>query len=272
MLSDQLYVELTGESSVHLADWPEGHGRYDRELARAMEQGRRLVTLGRAARVEANVKTRQPLRRALLIYTGQALGDDVLAEMASELNVKTTERLDTVSAVTDWLCVPNFRALGPRVGARMPELKQALAVADGSALKTQMDAAGSLEVAGIRLELEDVEFRPVRQEGYALAAEGEWAVALDLELSGELIAEGKARELIRALNDLRKSLGFAITDRVIVDLEVPPSTRDQLQPHLEWIAEEVLATRVGFGPGEHEVDLNGEKIKVNLAKPGSPLA
>lgn len=272
MLSDQLYVELTGESSVHLADWPKGHGRYDRELARAMEQGRRLVALGRAARVEANVKTRQPLMRALLIYTGQALGDDVLAEMASELNVKTTERLDTVSAVTDWLCVPNFRALGPRVGARMPELKQALAVADDSALKTQMDAAGSLEVAGIRLEPQDVEFRPVRREGYALAAEGEWAVALDLELSGELIAEGMARELIRALNDLRKSLGFAITDRVIVDLEVPQSTRDQLQPHLEWIAEEVLATRVRFGPGEHEVDLNGEKIKVSLAQRGPLLA
>ncbi|MGH8951739.1 MAG: class I tRNA ligase family protein, partial [Acidimicrobiia bacterium] len=266
MLSDELYVELTGESSVHLADWPKGHGRYDRELARDMEQGRRLVAMGRAARAEASAKTRQPLKRALLIYTGQALGDDVLSEIAAELNVKTTERLDTVSTVTDWLCVPNFRALGPRVGARMPELKQALAVANGSALKTQMDVAGSLEVAGIRLEPQDVEFRPVRREGYVLAAEGEWAVALDLELSEELIAEGKARELIRALNDLRKSLGFAIMDRVIVDLEVPPSTRNQLQAHLEWIAEEVLATRVGFGPGMHEMDLNGEKIKVSLAR------
>jgi isoleucyl-tRNA synthetase len=204
------------------------------------------------------------LRRALLIYTGPELGDDVLAEIASELNVKATERIDTVSAVTDWLCVPNFRALGPRVGPRMPELKQALTVADGSALKARMDVAGSVEVAGIRLEPQEVEFRPVRREGYALAAEGEWAVALDLELSDELIAEGKARELIRAINDLRKSLDFAITDRVIVDLEVPSSTRNQLQAHLEWIAEEALATRIGFGSGVHEVDLNGEKIKVSL--------
>ncbi len=266
MLSDELYVELTGGSSVHLADWPKDHGRSDPELAHAMDQGRRLVALGRAARAEASIKTRQPLKRALLIYTGQALGNDVLDEIAAELNVKTTERLDTVSAVTEWLCVPNFRALGPRVGARMPELKQALAVADGSALKTQMDVAGSLEVAGIRLEPQDVEFRPVRREGYALAAEGEWAVALDLELSGELIAEGKARELIRALNDLRKSLDFAITDRVIVDLEALPSTQAQLRAHLEWIAEEVLATRVGFGAGTHEVDLNGEKINVSLAQ------
>jgi isoleucyl-tRNA synthetase len=185
-------------------------------------------------------------------------------EIAAELNVKATERVQTVSTLTGWLCVPNFRVLGPRVGARIPELKRALAAANGSELKAQMDEAGSVEVAGVRLEPHEVEFRPVRREGYALAAEGEVAVALDLELSEALIAEGKARELIWALNDLRKSLDFNITDRVAVDLEVSESTRSELEAHLPWIAEEALADRVSFGTGQHEVDLNGDKAKVTL--------
>lgn len=264
MLADELYVTVTGNDSVHLADWPKPQGRHDADLAQAMHEGRRLVALGRAARAEASVKTRQPLRRALLIHPGPAISDDVLAEIATELNVKTTERIETVSTLTDWRCVPNFRVLGPRVGARIPELKQALAAADGSELKATMDKTGSVDIAGIRLEPHDVEFRPVRREGYASAVEGEVAVALDLELSTDLIAEGKARELIRALNDLRKSLDFNITDRVAVDLEVSEQTRSELEPHLPWIAEEVLAERLSFGAGEHEVDLNGDTAKVAL--------
>jgi isoleucyl-tRNA synthetase len=265
MLADEIFAQLTGKQSVHLADWPTEHGRYDAELARSMRAGRRIVALGRTGRVEAAVKTRQPLQRALLIHPGAALSEDVLAEIASELNVKSIERIETVSAVTDWLCVPNFRALGPRVGAGIQALKQALASADGSELKREMDQQGHVTVGGVRLEPGDVEFRPIRREGFALAAEGEWAVALDLELSPELIAEGKARELIRAVNDLRKSLDFEITDRVVVDLDVADSTREQLAPHLPWIAEEVLATRVAFGAGQHEIDLNGDPGRVSLA-------
>jgi isoleucyl-tRNA synthetase len=264
MLADELFLQLTGATSVHLAEWPTDQGRRDLELARSIGEGRRLVALGRAARAEAGVKTRQPLQRALLTYPGAALSQEVLDEIASELNVKASERVETVSAVTDWLCVPNFRALGPRVGTGIPALKQALASANGSNLKQRMDEQGSLEITGVHLGPEDVEFRPVRREGYALAAEGEWAVALDLELSAELIAEGKARELIRAINDLRKSLQFAITDRIVVDLEVSDSTRTQLHTHLRSIAEEVLATQVTFGPGQHEVDLNGDKARVSL--------
>ncbi|HSK96313.1 MAG TPA: class I tRNA ligase family protein, partial [Euzebyales bacterium] len=266
MLSDECYVALTGATSVHLADWPVDHGRHDADLAAAMRDCRRLTALGRAARADAGIRTRQPLRHALLIYPGPALGDEVLAELAAELNVKSTERLEAVSAVTDWDAVPNFRALGPRVGARIPQLKQALADADGTRLKAELDRVGHVDVAGVRLEAGDVEFRPVRRGGYGLATDGEWAVALDLELSPELISEGTTRELIRSLNSLRKRIGFDIADRVDVDLEVTDSVRAQLTPHLDWIAREVLAVGVRFGPGEHDVDLDGEHAKVSMTR------
>src|SRR5207248_8100201 len=113
---------------------------------------------------------------------------------------------ESLAGLISWTVVPNFRALGPRLGPRVNEVKQALAAADGSALREAFEADGFVEVAGERLDAGDVEIRAQRHEDFALAQEGTWAVALDLELDDDLRAEGAARELVRALNDLRKAL------------------------------------------------------------------
>src|SRR5690606_2498983 len=112
----ELHTVLTGETSVHLADWPTDRGRHDAMLAEQMAAARRLVGLGRAARTDAKVKVRQPLARALLLHPGIDLDSDVAAEIASELNVKALEQIDTLSGLMSWAVVPNFRALGPRLG------------------------------------------------------------------------------------------------------------------------------------------------------------
>ena len=115
-LADEIHTTLTGARSVHLTDWPEPQGRHDPALAEQMAAARRLVGLGRAARTDAKMKVRQPLSRALLLHTGADLDPDVDAEIRSELNVKTLERLDTLSGLMRWNVVPNFRTLGPRLG------------------------------------------------------------------------------------------------------------------------------------------------------------
>ncbi len=117
-LADEIYVTLTGETSVHLADWPSSAGHRDEELATQMAAARRLVALGRAARTDAKVKVRQPLSRALLLQPVGTLPDEVLAEVSNELNVKRFESVDTLSGLMTWTVVPNFRALGPRLGPR----------------------------------------------------------------------------------------------------------------------------------------------------------
>jgi isoleucyl-tRNA synthetase len=243
-LADELHTTLTGSASVHLADWPTDHGRHDPALADGMATVRRLVTLGRSARTDAKAKVRQPLRRALVLHPGGALTDELAAEVRAELNVKALEGIDTLSGLMSWNVVPNFRALGPRLGPKVAEVKAALAAADGSALQAELEASGSIEVAGERLSADEVEVRAERHEAFALAEEEGWAVALDLELTDDLRAEGHARELVRVLNDQRKAQGFAIADRVAVVLSVPAELEPTLRAHGDYLVAEVLATVV----------------------------
>lgn len=270
-LADELHTTLTGGDSVHLADWPQPGGYRDDALTAEMAAARRLVVLGRAARTDAKVKVRQPLSRALLLHPGVALGPEVLAEVASELNVKALEAVDTLSGLMSWTVVPNFRALGPRLGPKVNEVKAALAEADGSVLQRELEEHGFIEVAGERLEATEVEVRAARHESFALAEDAGWAVALDLDISDELRAEGTAREVVRALNDLRKERGLHIADRVRVHLTGDERALGAIARHRDWVAGEVLATSLHLGdegaevPGEAaELDIGGDRVLARL--------
>jgi isoleucyl-tRNA synthetase len=269
-LADELHTTLTGGTSVHLADWPAAGGWRDEDLAASMAGARRLVALGRAARTDAKVRVRQPLSRALLLHGGGPLHDDVLGEIAAELNVKALEDVDTLSGLMSWTVIPNFRALGPRLGPRVNAVKQALAEADGSALQRQLEADGAIEIAGERLTADEVEVRAARHDAFALAEDNGWAVALDLELTDELRLEGAARELVRGINDLRKELGFEIADRVAVRLDGPSPVPAVVGQHGGWVAGEVLATSLELGDVDpaagRVVTLDDLEVRVQLTK------
>jgi isoleucyl-tRNA synthetase len=265
-LADELHAQLTGGPSVHLADWPTPTGRHDADLATRMAAARRLVALGRSARTESKVKTRQPLPRALLLHTGVDLGDDIESEILGELNVKALEDIDTLSGLMRWTVLPNFKALGPRLGAKVNEVKQALAAADGTELQARLEADGFVEVAGERLGPDDVELRAQHHESFALAEEDGWAVALDLEIDEALRAEGTARELIRVLNDARKEAGFAIADRITVTLQPDEALRPAIDAHETTIAAEVLATEITYGPGQRELAVDGLPVRATLTR------
>lgn len=287
-LSDELHGMLTGGTSVHLVDWPSPRGRADSDLANQMSAARRLVALGRSARTEAKVKVKQPLPRALLLHPGITLTGEVEAEILSELNVKELEQIDTLSGLLSWTVLPNFRALGPRLGPKINELKAALASADGSALHAQLDTQGYIEVDGIRLEPADVELRAQRHDAFALAEDAGWAAALDLTVTPVLRAEGYARELVRAINELRKAQRFEIADRITVVIHPAPELLDAVTVHATTIATEVLATsftiaewgadRGQTGDGganseseseidsesESEIDIDGHTVRVAI--------
>jgi isoleucyl-tRNA synthetase len=267
-LADEIHTTLTGSRSVHLTDWPEPQGRHDVALAGQMAAARRLVGLGRAARTDAKVKVRQPLSRALVLHGGADLEPEVDAEIRAELNVRSLERLDTLSGLMRWNVVPNFRALGPRLGPKVNEVKAALAAADGSELQAALERDGEIVVAGERLTPAEVEVRAERHDALALVEENGWAVALDLELDDELRAEGTARELIRALNDARKAAGLAVTDRVRLTIDADPALQAVVDAHRDTIAGEVLAVEVTTGPGDHTVELDGSTVSVGLEKVG----
>ena len=265
-LADEIYGVLTGEASVHLADWPDDRGRHDPRLAEQVAAARRLVGLGRKGRADARTGTRQPLPRAFLLHPGASLGAEVRAEIASELNVKALEDVDTLSGLMTWTVVPNFRTLGPRLGPNVNKVKQALTEADGSMLKDQLGRDGAIEIAGERLTADDVEIRAARHDSFALAEEGGWAVALDLEVDDDLRREGLARELVRAINDLRKEQGFAISDRVHVRITAEGELGAAVDAHRDTIAAEVLAESLTPGAGEHSLDVDGvPQVSLELA-------
>jgi isoleucyl-tRNA synthetase len=227
------------------------------------------VALGRAARTDAKVKVRQPLTRALVLHPGVSLAADVVREIAGELNVKHVDDVDTLSGLMSWTVVPNFRALGPRLGPRVNEVKQALAEADGSALQARLEADGFIEVAGERLEPGDVEVRAVRHEAYALAEEGGWAVALDLEIDDALRREGLARETVRSFNDLRKEIGLAVSDRIRLAVSADDAVTAALTAHGDDVAAEVLAVdlTVGdVGADAHDLTIDGHPVRVAIAR------
>jgi isoleucyl-tRNA synthetase len=282
-LADALYTPLTGETSVHLSDWPEPARDVDRALAGEMEVARRLVGLGRAARTEARARVRQPLRRALLLHPGGRLSDEVRREVADELNVKALEDVESLAGLMSWTVVPNFKALGPRLGPKVNEVKLALAAADGAELKQALDEQGFIEIARERLGPDDVEVRAREHEDFALAQEGAWAVAIDLDLDDALRLEGTARELVRALNDLRRAAGLALSDRIAVRLDVTsaPRVAAAVDAHRAWIGGEVLAVsleaeQAGGGgddtrtPGaRHHVEVDDEPVVVELRVAGA---
>jgi isoleucyl-tRNA synthetase len=242
--------------SVHLATWPVAdESLIDPELDKAMDLARRVVELGRAARAAAKVKTRQPLARALVSSGALALlSDELAAEIATELNVETIGSFASTGDLVDYSAKGNFRALGKRFGKQTPQVAQAIAAADAAAL-SQALAAGkaTVEVPGlgaVEVDAEEVILSERPREGWSVVNEQGETVALDLEITPELERAGIAREVIRGVQEARKTSGFDVSDRIKLTWACDdPKTTAAITEHADFIAAEVLAVVITEVPG-----------------------
>jgi len=251
-------VDADAPSSVHLASWPTTDDRLiDERLNAAMDVARRLVELGRAARSESKVKTRQPLSRALVSSTALAmLDDDLRAEVMAELNVERLESFASAGDLVDHSAKGNFRALGRRFGKQTPVVAAAIADADATALAAALaQGVAHLDVPGVgpvELGPDDVLVSERPREGWSVVNEQGETVALDLELTPELRLAGLAREVIRAVQEARKASGFDVSDRITLTwaaTDVVSETANAIRAHHDLIADEVLAVQVHERPG-----------------------
>ncbi|HQD61854.1 MAG TPA: DUF5915 domain-containing protein, partial [Propioniciclava tarda] len=234
-------------ASVHLASWPlVDAAAIDPELDAAMDLTRRLVELGRGARSEAKVKTRQPLSRVLVPSSSYArLTPELIAEIASELNVGAVESFASAGDVVDYSAKGNFRALGKRFGKDTPKVAQAIADADAAALASALAATGSATVdyaGGTPVTADEVIVSERPREGWSVVNEQGETVALDLTITPELAQAGLAREVVRTLQETRKASGLQVSDRISVlwratDADLAAAVRT----HAAMIADEVLA-------------------------------
>ncbi|RZS82903.1 isoleucyl-tRNA synthetase [Motilibacter rhizosphaerae] len=242
--SDQL------PASVHLATWPRVDGSLvDDELAGQMALVRRVVELGRSARTEHKVRTRQPLAEvAVLSRDWAALPADLRAIAREELNVVSEGALSGDEALVTRTAKPNFRALGKRFGKRTPVVAAAVAAADPAQLATTSRVL--VEGEEVALEADDFTVTETPKEGWAVASEPGLSVALDLTLTPELVRAGLAREVVRLVQDARKSSGFEVSDRIALWWQ---PTGEQLTAalaeHADLVAREVLAVSAAAGPG-----------------------
>ncbi|MFN2587428.1 MAG: isoleucine--tRNA ligase [Actinomycetota bacterium] len=280
-VADEIFTNLTGRDSVHLEDWPEPDGfRADDDLRRRMQLVRRLVTLGRSARTEAKMRVRQPLAKAVVVLPRAEVDDLAGLEelLAEELNVRAIEVARGLGELVSYTIKPSFKALGPRFGARVRDVAAALAQADAHALVAALEAEGAatIEVDGetVSLTRDELDVRVSGRKGFSLAQEAHYGVALDLNVTPELAAEGVAREVIRAVQDLRKSSGLAVEDRI--ELWLSSDEQDvaaALERHRDLIAREVLATSTTSGDAPagaaaDDVTLDAGSARVGLRKAG----
>ncbi len=242
--------------SVHLASWPAFDvALIDPQLSAQMALARRLVELGRSARSEASVRTRQPLRRALIGAAGfEGLPAELRALVAAELNVASLSVLGAEAGeLVDYAVKPNFRVLGRRFGPMTPAAAAAIAAVPATDLATAVLAGGAVPVtvsdSSVLVGADDVIVTQTPRAGWAVATDAGETVAIDTTVTPELRREGLAREVIRLVQEARKGDGLHVTDRISLRWSASdPDLAVALTEHASLIAGEVLA--VDYGPVE----------------------
>jgi isoleucyl-tRNA synthetase len=241
-LAEHLWQQLVAEpcegapDSVFLAGWPQA-ARADDALLAEMAEVRRITELGWRARSDAGIRLRQPLRR--LAVRGSSNGARTHEEtLRDELRVKELAFDD--GPVAQVRLLPNLKLLGPRLGRKVPEIREALAggafeeLGDGGYLVAGEQLSGDEVIRGERIEI----------EGWTIVEEGPLSVALDTTIDPELALEGRTYDLIHAVNSMRRDQGLELTDRVVLTV---PRSDEELLAHERWIKDEVLAERIELG-------------------------
>ena len=270
-LSESMYENLVttvddaAADSVHLTRWPaeELAPLRDQALEDAMATARKAVELTRTLRGSAGIRVRQPLARLWIALPGGDLRerDALLSLVRDEVNVRDVELIGDESDLVDRRVKVLLPKIGKRLGAQIPAV---MAAAREGAVEFNPD--GSVTHAGVTLAPDEVEIHATPRPGTVVAGDEGLVVVLDTELTPDLVAEGDARELQRAIQDLRKDAGLELDDRI--DLWVA-NAADDVAPYLAAVAAEVLADSLtlaspdGAAPATHgQLDLAGGPAEI----------
>lgn len=269
-LWQQLKGPLAGvRKSVHLCDFPDGSfSLQDEVLNTRMALLREIASLGRSARMESKLKVRQPLSRVEVTLADNEhidwlkVHDDIVRE---ELNVKEIHYTSGASPFVEYQVQPNFRKLGPRVGPLLPKVKQSLSQASGAQLLAELTSAGKIalqiDAQTIELDGEDIQVRMNAKAGWAASQGKNCVVALNTELTEQLIREGIAKDAIRLIQDMRKKRQCNFTDRIDVTLLSSDSNIvAAIQENHDFICAETLAVRLNMAANSDQPVLENVEL------------
>ncbi|MBA4311666.1 MAG: isoleucine--tRNA ligase [Chlorobiaceae bacterium] len=265
------------EISVHLSHIPNvDETAIDLDLEARMEKAERIVSLVRAIRNKSNLKVRQPLAR-LIIPISNEKDKDVVSKMEEvildEINVKKIEYVHDDSGIVHKSIKPNFKSLGPKHGKSVQPVAAAIRNFGTTEIK-EIEQKGSITInlngEGTVITREDVEIIHEDIKGWVVESDSSTTVALDIELTDELINEGIAREFVNRVQNMRKDAGFEVTDRIRLRVKPSVKLRSALAGLNEYIQNETLAVEIGEDVKANEFsaeqDINGEICSITIER------
>jgi len=273
-LSEEIYKNLTGglagaQESVHLEKYPEADDSLiDKDLSFKMNTARKVVGLGRSVRSRINIKTRQPVEKAVIYFDHEDGKKDAVKHfekiILSELNAKKIEFAGRLDDLVAYDIKPNLSIAGKKYGPLIPGIRKALSQEDPAktALKVKNGKKIKLDIEGRELEMEPEELlvEIKNKEGMGVETDGEFTVGLPTLIPEELLAEGFARELVHHIQNLRKEAGFEIENTIDTAIEAPGDKLSIIEDFKDYIKRETLT---GSMSGDFPDDMYIKKVKVN---------
>ena len=269
-LTEEIYQKLTGEESIHLADFPKYNEKLiDEKIEEQMDLVRDVCSLGRFAREEANIKVRQPISHLILPLNDKKIIGNLISVIQEELNVKEIIFKEDMSEYLDYIVKPNFKVLGKTLGPKVKELQEILT-------KLSTKDINLLQSDGLTVKLGDEDFKLTNEmvlislkqkEGYASSSNNKTCVVLNTELTEDLILEGLAREFVRKVQSLRKEADFVITDHIKVIYNGTDKIKQMLEKYYDYVMGEVLGDElINDDSLMFDDELNDEKVAIKVEK------
>ena len=267
-ISDEIYKKLTGEESVHLADFPLCNKELINDSVEAkMDLVRDVCSLGRDARETANIKVRQPINEVILDANVKDIIGNLDSIIKEELNVKEIAYKDDMTEYLTYTLKPNFKVLGKELGPKIKSLQ-------GELKNLSSEEAFSVSKKPLTIKLEGEDFVLTTEntittidvkDGYVASNDSKTCVVLDTNLTDELILEGLAREIVRTIQNLRKEMDFVITDHINVYYSGNEKIDKMINMYKDYVMGETLAESITKKElSSKEYDLNGELCRVEV--------
>ena len=277
--ADRLYTDLTAATgrdtrSVHLVDFPVSCNDYiDLALEERMQIAQTMTSMVLALRRKVNIKVRQPLTTLMIPVLNKEQQDHIEAVkdlILSEVNVKEMKFVDNAAGILVKRVKPDFKKLGPRYGKIMKQLAATIAsMSQPDIIEFEKNGTFTFEIDGQQatIEASDVEIISEDIPGWLVANEGNLTVALDITVTDELRREGIARELVNRIQNIRKTSGFDITDKIDVYIASNGETDLVVEEYRDYMSRQVLANTfeiLGALSGESVTELDFDTFKVNI--------
>ena len=276
-ISEEMYQNLVRSAnpdapeSVHLADYPVADQTLiDDRLSQATRLAMKVSSLGRSARSKAGVKVRQPLSRVLVKLGPQedgALLEQVSSQIVDELNVKEVALIDNEEDVLDFQVRLNMALAGSKFGAEVHRVSEALGSGDPVAIARRVRGGSAVEVGGYELQSDEITVATSDRPGFSSAMEPSLIVAVSTELTEELAQEGVARELVHRIQNMRRTAGFDIADRIVTFYSGGEALAEVMKRFSDYIRHETLSEELTAGvvpEGAHTESQSMDGVDVTL--------